>query len=81
MSGVLTPDRPNANYMTEDEAAQKWCFFCTTPSSFRETPAPTDHYLQTRCNASDCAAWRWDTTQGDLKVYGFCGLAGSPTLS
>jgi len=78
------PARPNANYMTEAEAEQRWCFYAQPNTGrYSDTPAPTGAYAQTRCNASGCLAWRWNTTGSATTppTYGFCGLAGSPSLT
>ena len=64
--------------MTEQEARQKWCPF----SQSRQAPAGGIEYINLKCIASDCMAWRWEDVEFDLpepplpsELEGYCGLA------
>jgi len=72
----VVPDRPNMNCMTEEEAKDKWCFVAQPGTGRTDSDGPNDPYSQTRCNASDCAAWRWFIDGSGQTTYGSCGLAG-----
>lgn len=76
--------------MTEEEAKLCWCPFV------RFTSTPSDDFVpnrsekstdSTRCIASACMAWRWETETYEQRhtsmpgkrrsaTVGFCGLAG-----
>jgi len=70
--------------MTEDEAKTKWCVECLSQSNA----------IYSRCQGSDCMAWRWlprltvNRPQGMASIggqtvtkdHGYCGLAGKPEV-
>jgi hypothetical protein len=73
--------------MTEDEAKTKWCpFYRLIPETEfdegldnRLIGLKEENLLSSRCLASECMAWRWDTLiadQGSTLTHGGCGLAG-----
>ena len=82
--------------MTEDEAKTKWCPYARLVSGGgagfnRAAPPDIDAApmisVAVCCIASECMAWRWEPSDGDMARqynnpnadrHGFCGLAGRP---
>lgn len=81
--------------MTEDEAKTKWCPKANPQIGGPECPGNGNRfedalgsqaYMDTRCIASACMAWRSISAQtvvnGAARSYntdsGYCGLAGKP---
>ena len=82
--------------MTQEEAKTKWCPMVRTglvagmavnhhAGSRLDAPPQGGVHDETRCVASACMMWRWDSLPASGSVVhaayepkGYCGLAGAP---
>ena len=65
--------------VTEQEAKTKWCphmTYCVNPHHVMDGLAA--EYVQAKCSASECMAWRWHGNIYGEECSGYCGLAGKP---